>query len=541
MKILAVLLVSVWLVGAQAVPFEGHKIMIAGPSPIAAEVGHQIFKQGGNVTDVTVAVGFALSVTSPYFAALGGGGFSLAKLGGEVEALDFRETAPAATSKDYFKTLDKEASITGGHAVGTPGFVAGLWELHRKHGKLPWSRLVRPAIALAQEGFPVSGEWVKLTNEEKSRFSVGHAVFMESLKPGDVFKQPGLARALSAISRHGIKGFYEGIVAADVVSAVHEAGGRMTLEDLKTYKVRALKPMVAEFAGHQIYLMPPPSSGGVVIATALKLIEKLGLKTKAYLSADELHMLAEIEARAFRGRGLLGDPDFVKNPVAYLTSDAYVTELAGSFRAAKSVKLKPLASGDIKESDQTTHYSVMDGDGNTIALTVTLNGFYGSGVVTKKFGIALNNEMDDFTTKSGEANQFHLIQGEANTVSPGKRPLSSMSPTIVVKDGQTVMSLGSPGGPRIISAVLQVLYRSLVTGLDLDMAVQAPRLHHQFDPDKLRMEKQRFSPEIFEMLRKKGHTVEEGSVAKVYAIKKRSDGVIEGAFDSRGEGGAAGE
>ncbi|MGZ3721795.1 MAG: gamma-glutamyltransferase [Bdellovibrionales bacterium] len=543
----AILLISILLqTTAHAIPAEGHKLLISGPSPYAVEAGHKIAALGGNVIDVAVAVGLTLSVTTPYYAALGGGGFALVKMDGAVQALDFRETAPAKAGKDYYKNLPKDASITGGHAVGVPGFAAGLYALHQKYGKLKWEKLFSEALALANGGMQVSGEWVRKTDEEKARFNgAGKAAFFEPkqipYKPGEILKQPELAKALNLLKEKKLQGFYSGPVAEDIVKTVQAEGGDMTLEDLKAYKVRWLTPITTDFEGYKIYLMPPPSSGGVVILSALKLMETLNLKSKAPLSVDELHLLSEIEARAFRGRVMLGDPDFHKNPLKFLTSPAYLNDMAKSVNLKKSVALKPLAATDLKEGTETTHFSVMDNEGHAIALTVTLNGNFGSAVVTNRFHIALNDEMDDFTTRPGEANMYGLVQGLGNDVEPGKRPLSSMSPTLVEKDGKVIMSLGAPGGPRIITAVLQTLYRVLAQNMNVDAAVQAPRVHHQFEPNKLYVDSTRFSPEVLKSLRDRGHVVEEAtSMGKAYAIRLRPDGILEGAFDARGEGAAGG-
>lgn len=530
---------------SHAIPAEGHKMMISAPSPYAVEVGRKVALRGGNVIDVAVAVGLTLSVTSPYYAALGGGGFALVRMDKDVEALDFREVAPRATGRDYYLKLPADASQTGGTAVGVPGFPAGLWELHRKHGKLKWKDLFAEAEALASRGFNVSGEWVAKAKSEKKRFNpTGLEVFFkkggEDYKPGEILKQPRLAKALAEFRVKGPKGFYEGPVARDVVASVKATGGHMTADDLKSYKVRWLKPMVTEFEGHRIHLMPPPSSGGVVILSALKMIEKLKVKEKAPLGVDEYHLLAEIGARAFRGRALLGDPDFHKNPLSFLTSDSYLNEMTKSVNPAKAVALKPLDPADVRESSETTHYSVMDAEGRAISLTVTLNGNHGSAVVTEKFGIALNNEMDDFTTRPGEPNMYGLVQGAGNDVEPGKRPLSSMSPTLVEKDGKIVMTLGAPGGPRIITGVLHALYRILARGMDVDSAAQTPRVHHQFLPNVVYVDRQRFAPEVINGLKAKGHQVEEGWMAKVYVVRLRPDGILEAAFDARGEGAAGG-
>lgn len=543
-------LMLIWPFTSGAIPVEGHRIMISAPNAYAVETGRKIAAQGGNTVDVAVAVGLTLSVTAPYFAALGGGGFALVKMNGvdkgAVKALDFREVAPKGTGREYYLALPPNASTDGGHAVAVPGFPAGLWDLHKKYGKLKWASLFAEPLRLARDGFAVSGEWVTRTRDNQTRFNdSGRAAFFKKdkspYKPGEVLRQPELAKALEAFRRQGPDGFYQGPVAEDVVRSTQAAGGKLSQEDLKAYKSRWLEPLVTPYAGHSVYLMPPPSSGGIVILSALKLIEKLAVKNTPLLSGDEFHMLAEVEKRAFRGRALLGDPAFHKNPVEFLTSDRYLEEMSKSVNLKKVAVLKPLGEGDVpKESNETTHYSVLDADGNAVALTVTLNGTYGSGVVSGRFGIAMNNEMDDFTTRPGEANMYGLVQGPGNDVQAGKRPLSSMSPTLVEKDGKIVMALGAPGGPRIITGVLQALYRVLGREMDADSAVQAPRVHHQFQPDKLYVDKQRFSPEILDGLRARGHTIEETWMAKVYVVRKRPDGILEAAFDSRGEGAAGG-
>ena len=529
-----------------AVPAEGHQIMISGPSPYAVEAGRQIAMKGGNVVDVAVATLLCLSVTSPYYASLGGGGFALVKLKSVVEALDFRETAPAVMNSKYFLKLGAEASQTGGNAVGVPGVPAGLWALHQRYGKMKWKALFEPSLRLAQQGFAVSGEWAFSTARESKRFTpAGLRIFLRQssipLKPGHILKQPALAEALIQLRDHNAKGFYEGPVAKDLVDSVKAAGGAMTLADLAKYTPRWLSPLITHYEGDKIYLMPPPSSGGVVIMGALKMMEKLGLKTKAERSAAEYHLLAEIEARAFRGRGELGDPDFGTNPVEKLTSDAYLDEMIKTVSPEKSVLPAELPEAvSSKEKTETTHFSVLDADGNAVALTVTLNGTYGSGVVTQKFGIALNDEIDDFTTSAGEPNMYGLVQGDRNRVEAGKRPLSSMSPTLIEKHGKVIASLGAPGGPRITSAVLQGIYRLIARGNDADTAVQTARVHHQFSPNILYVDRRRFAPEILESLQKHGHVIEEGSEGKLYIVHQRDDGVLEAAFDSRGEGAAAG-
>lgn len=531
---------------AWAVPTEGHQLMMSAPSAYAIEAGKEVSLAGGNVVDVAVAMALTLSVTTPYYASLGGGGFALVKSGDQpVAALDFRETAPAATSPTYYSKLGEDASRQGGTAVAVPGIPAGLWELHEKYGHLPWKKLFVKAERLAENGFRVSGEWARLTENKKDKMNeAGRKYFFKTQAkaylPGEELQQAALSRALEFLKSNGPKGFYEGKVASDIVHTVTQTGGAMTLKDLKDYKPRWLKPLETDYNGYHVYLMPPPSSGGVVIKTALALTERAKLTEKKALSAEELHLLGEIDSRAFRGRLLLADPDFHTNPIKFLLSQNQLDYLAKSINAKKATTIPPLAENKSREADNTTHLSVLDRDGNAVSMTLTLNGDYGSGVVTENYGIALNDEMDDFTTKPGSPNMFGLYQGEGNSVQAGKRPLSSMSPTLVEQNGKVVMSLGAPGGPRIISAVYQALYRTLGRGMDADLAVQTPRVHHQFLPNSLYVDGDRFSPEVLERLKKMGHDIKETHIARVYLVKKNERGNLEAAFDSRGEGAAGG-
>jgi gamma-glutamyltranspeptidase/glutathione hydrolase len=543
-RYICLVLLLFYTLSAHSIPFSGSEIVIAGPSQTAADIGKSVAKRGGNMIDAAVATGLALSVTSPYYAALGGGGFALLKIGDEVEVIDFRETAPSNTHPEFYKKLEKTASTLGGNAVGVPGYAAGLYALHKKYGKLPWKDLFKETLALAKDGMQVSGEWANMTEKASKDFSPGGKKHFTKdgklYRPGETLVQSGLYQALKIFQNQGATGFYKGAIATDIVDSVKASGGVMELKDLAQYKVRWLQPLSTVYEGHKIYLMPPPSSGGVVIAQNLELIKNLKLKSKGALSITELHLLGEIMARSFRGRSLLGDPDFHKNPIEKLMDTQRLKDIAKTISPGLSQKLEPLSDSTFTESTQTTHFSVMNNQGQAIALTVTLNGNYGSKVVSSKFGIALNNEMDDFTTRPGEPNMFGLIQGKGNLVEPGKRPLSSMSPTLVVKGGKVIMTLGSPGGPRIINAVTQVLYRTLGLGWDIDAAIQAPRVHHQFLPHALYIDKNRFSPSVVEGLKNKGHDVRETWVAKVYGVMRNPKGWLDGAYDSRGEGGVAG-
>lgn len=529
---------------ALAVPLKYSQISYTAACPDAVLAADRVVAQGGNVFDVAVVMALTMAVTRPSFAALGGGGFALFSFQNKVEVLDFREKAPQVSEEDFYKNLPENASTVGARAVAVPGMVAGLYELHNKRGKLSWKKLFVDPIRLAEKGFRVSGDWVEDTLSAEKKFnSIGKKYFFKKdgrvYLPGELIKQKSLAKALKIIRDLGPKGFYRGAVAKDLVESLKKEGGVITRKDLESYSTVYRKPVITSYESHKIYLMPPPSSGGIVIATALRLAEKLDLKSEAALSVPEAHKIAEILKMSYRGRSLMGDPDFVKKPFLNLLNDSYLEGLAKDFSNRKAIKIKPLGNLP-EESSETTHLSVLDKDGNSVAMTITLNGNYGSGMVTEKYGIALNNEMDDFTTKPGEPNMFGLVQGAENKIEPGKRPLSSMSPTLVEKDGKIVMSLGAPGGPRIISGVYQVLFRTLGQGMDIDRAIQAPRVHHQFLPDTVFYDGDyRFSPEVISSLEKKGHLLKAGWMGRVFGIYNK-DKVLNAAFDSRGEGAIGG-
>lgn len=528
-----------------SVPQVARQAIVSSASNEASTAGVLISKKGGNAVDVAVATALALAVTRPYFAAFGGGGFAIVKIENKIEALDFREMAPKKTHESFYQ--EGKSSIDGGTAVGVPGIPMGLWDLHKKYGKLHWSELFEPAIQLAEKGFVVTEEWETLTLNNKIRFNSSGLkhFFKKNLSPlqvGETHKQPALAKFVREMRNRGPVPFYTGLAARDIVDSVQKAGGVITLEDLKFYKTRWLQPLQAQFLGHTLHLMPPPSSGGVVIKSAFRIFEFLELPKVEALSTDELHLIAESLSRAFRGRVLLGDPAFHDNPIERLTSEKYLKSLAKEISKRTSKKLKPLTDETLKdESSETTHLSVLMKNGDAVAMTITLNGDYGSGVVTEKFGIALNNEMDDFTTKPNEPNMFGLVQGKGNLVQPGKRPLSSMSPTLITKEDKTVAVLGAPGGPRIISSVTQVAYRLIANQWDVEKAVTAPRVHHQFLPHRLLVDKFGFSPETLKGLKDRGHELTNHSyLGKVYALKLRDDGRLEGFADLRGDGATEG-
>ena len=512
-----------------ALSFESKKFSVTGPSPYLQQTVKKIYEQGGNAVDMAVAGAFTLSVATPFYASLGAGGFALVDMGQGVQALDFREKAPQSVHAEYYK--DK-SSVLGGSAVGVPGFVYGLWELHQKYGKISWKKLLAPAIFLAEKGYLVGGEWAQITKNITALDYGMTAFFKKDRKPylpGEVIKQKKLGRALKRIRRKNIKAFYQGSIAEDVVSAVSKNGGVMALDDLKNYRPRWLKPQQRNFMGYEVYVMPPPSSGALVIFSALDLILNKNLPQYPILSVDELHLFSEIMSRSFRLRNLTGDPDFYKTSFEKLLSPESIKKAGDSISLKKAVNVEP-----IKE---TTHLAVMDAEGRAVTMTLTLNLQYGSKVVTPQYGIVLNNQMDDFTTAAGQANAFGLVQGRANLVEPGKRPLSSMSPTLVKKNGNTVMVLGASGGPRIISGVLQTLYRVLAQEIDMDTAIQMPRVHHQFLPRVTYVEKNRLSPDVLKMLSDRKHIIKEvKNLGKVYGIKRGEDKILKSAFDSRGDG-----
>ncbi len=541
-----------------AQPFKVNKGGVsAGPSVYFTKAVEEISSAGGNIFDSAVAGAFVLSVVTPYFVSLGCGGVALLKDRKEVVALDFREVAPLAMKANFY-TQSGLSSSRGGSAVGVPGLVAGLWALHRKYGSLSWKKILKPAIRLAERGFLISGDYFNKTHRYKKRFNrSGQVIFFHSdgtpYLPGEVFKQKHLALALKLLSQSGPSVFYRGPLGKDVVRAVKANQGVMTKKDLKAYKVRWLKPAQWDFFKHRVYGMPFPSSGGLILARASYLMDSYPLlsSSRKLYSVDEWHLLAEGLALAFKPRSQLGDlPNFSSHFKKWVNFEQLkkLSQSISLHRAkmgAKSIsnssylsdKQKPVLKDDFIPPQETTHISLMNDQGLAVSMTLTLNSNYGSFVVTNKYGIVLNNQMDDFQTRPGRPNQFGLIQGKMNAVRGGRRPLSSMSPVIVEKDGKVILVVGGAGGPMIISSVFQVMVRFLINGLNLDMAVQAPRVHHQFLPSVLYVEKNRFSPLVVQTLRNRGHNIKKrDSIAKVQAVGRGKDGFLHGAFDSRGEG-----
>jgi gamma-glutamyltranspeptidase / glutathione hydrolase len=503
-------------------PVLGRNGMVASSSPAATRVGVEILKAGGNAVDAAVAVGFALAVTLPEAGNLGGGGFAVLRLAGGTEvALDFRETAPAAAGPHLYLGAngkpDPKRSVVGGLAVGVPGSVAGLCLMARRWGRLPLADLVAPAIRLARDGFVLPQE-IRLdlarkeTRDLLGAFPESKRIFLDGsagLGPDAPFRQPELAKTLEQIAAGGPDAFYRGETADLIVAEVRKTGGVMTREDLAAYQVKDRAPLVGKYREATIITMPPPSSGGVALLEGLGVLESFGMRDLGYGSEQGTHVLAECLRRVFKDRATwLGDPDFSFVPARALVSAPYTKLLARQISddatPSDAVELPPPPR---PERAETTHFSVVDGRGNAVALTTTLNGSFGSGVTVTGAGFLLNNEIDDFAVAPGQPNMYGLIQSERNLVGPGKRPLSSMTPTIVERNGQVILVVGSPGGPTIISTVLQIVVNVLDHQMTVSQAVAAPRIHHQWMPDKLDAEPFGLSPDVLEGLRDRGHRV----------------------------------
>ena len=541
--------------------------MIVSANPLASQAGLAMLQQGGNAVDAAVATTFAISVVEPYSAGIGGGGFLLLRVGktGEVKALDFRERAPlAATAKMYLDASGKarpQASTEGYLAVGVPGTVAGLAEVHRQYGKLPWKTVVQPAIVLAKKGFVVTPKLsaaIARSPTLQTNLAI-RQIFLPQGKPpeiGETLIQTDLAKTLSAIAQDP-RSFYTGSIATAIAQDMATNGGIITQQDLQQYRPIWRAPVCGNFQfarTARVCSMPPPSSGGVHLLQMLNLLSGTiggaSLKTLGWHHPDALHWMVESMRIAYADRAqFLGDPDFVKVPVAALISPAYAEKRRveidlGKARSSNEVKpadpalLKRLSG---KESADTSHLSVVDQAGNAVSLTFTINLGFGAQVVAAGTGIVLNNEMDDFAIAPNTPNAFGLVGGTANAIAPRKTPLSSMTPTIVTENGQIRLVAGAPGGSTIITTVLQIVLNVLVYDMDARAAVAAPRLHHQWLPDRLMVEKQGFDPLTLAELRRRGHTIEERSGwGNATIILRTSDGWLEGAADPRGEGAAAG-
>jgi len=507
------------LYAASPAPAEGDNGMVVTAQHLATDVGLDVLKSGGNAVDAAVAVGYALAVTYPTAGNLGGGGFMTIRLkDGKTTFFDFRERAPLASKKDMY--LDKEgnpipgASTDGYLAVGVPGSVAGFEAAREKYGTKKREELLAPAIKLAKDGFALEpGDIESFTsgNDMLAKDEAAAKIFLKEGKPlelGATLVQADLAKSLQAIADKGIDGFYKGETSELIVKASQAKGGILAKEDFEQYTVRELEPVKCSYRGYEIVSSPPPSSGGVIICEILNVLEGYPIGYLGYGSAETTRLMVEAMRHAYVDRNSsLGDPDFVDNPIEKLLNKSYAEEIRAKidpFKAGVSKELMPKGFG---ESIETTHYSIVDKDGNAVAVTYTLNGSFGAGVVAEGTGILLNNEMDDFTMKPGVPNLYGLVQGEANAIEPKKSPLSSMSPTVVSKDGKPFMVIGSPGGSRIITITLEAIMNVVDHGMNLQEAIDAPRIHHQWLPDRVYMEPYALSPDTRKILAGMGYQV----------------------------------
>jgi gamma-glutamyltranspeptidase/glutathione hydrolase len=545
-------------------PVRARHAMVASSHPEASGAGAAIMREGGNAVDAAVAVGFALAVVHPSAGNLGGGGFMLYRTAkGEMHFLDFREKAPAAASRNMY--LDQQGNVSeesrfGYRAAAVPGTVAGFVDAERRWGKLGLAKVMEPAIRLARDGVMVTQYEAALLRDaelahdpESSRIFQRNGRFDEQ---GEILKQPELARTLERIARSPDE-FYRGPLASQIASTITQGGGLVSVSDLADYKVVERVPVHGSYRGYEIYSAPPPSSGGIALIETLNILEGFDLHAARRNSALHLHLVAEAYRRAFFDRSVfLGDPDFVEIPVAQLIDKKYAAEWRSSINPDKASVSSELQRPSMAQLDQsaalrapytgpenhdTTHYSIVDGAGGAVAVTTTLNDSFGSRATLPDIGFLLNNEMDDFTSKAGVPNSYGLIQGEANAIAPGKRPLSTMTPTMVVKDGRLLLVLGSPGGPTIITTVANVLINAVDFGEDIQRAVNAPRFHHQWMPDELSVEAWQLSPDTLELLEKMGHKIKRaGSWGDAECVAIDKNGERLGASDARNGGSAVG-
>ncbi len=529
--------------------------LVVSAEVYASSAGKQILEQGGNAVDAAVAVQFALAVTLPRAGNIGGGGFMMIRLSdGTTKALDFREIAPLRATADMYirdGEFQPELSQQGILASGVPGVVDGMITAHKRYGRLPLDVVLQPALELAKNGYYLSYSQAQDMNNHASRFAKyeGSSKYFlkankEPFQEGELFVQKDLAMVIEQIIQFGRDGFYSGPVADAIVNEMKSQNGIISHKDLQNYRSKWRDPIKVKFHEYELAIMPPPSSGSIAVAQILSMIEDYDLKAMGHNSADYVHLLAEAMRRAFADRSFyLGDPDFWEIPQDELISKAYNSSRMESFSMDKVTPSSSLKHGETKgykEPDQTTHFSVIDKDGNAVGVTTTLNGSFGSHVAVTGAGFLLNNEMDDFSAQPGVPNMFGLIGGEANAIEKGKRMLSSMTPTIVSKNGKPSMILGAAGGPRIITATLQTFLNMGVFGMNAQQAVSAPRIHHQWFPDRLFFDSYGLSPDTQRLLREKGHELSQQSVARAHIIFIDENGTKSSGVDSRGDGYASG-
>ncbi|RZG14899.1 gamma-glutamyltransferase [Pseudoalteromonas sp. CO342X] len=543
---------------ATAQPIWAEHGMVSSQEALASQVGVEILKQGGNAVDAAVAVGFSLAVTLPRAGNIGGGGFMLVHLAKENKtiAIDYREMAPSRAHKDIFidenGEVNPKLSLQHGLAVGVPGTVMGMELALEKYGTMTLNQVIHPAIKLARDGIKVTSDLANSLShsyikERMLSVPASKAVFYKkdgsSYKPNEWLVQADLAHSLELVAEKGSAGFYQGETAKKIVAAVEAAGGIMSLDDLKGYKAVEREPVKGTYRGYDIVSMPPPSSGGVHIIEMLNMLEQYPIGELGHNSAATIHLMAEVMKRAYADRSeYLGDPDFYDVPVKALVDKQYAKQRSKQINADKATPSREIKPGKLLpyESNQTTHYSVVDKWGNAVSNTYTLNFSYGSGIVAAGTGILLNNEMDDFSAKPGTPNGFGLVGGEANAVEGKKRPLSSMTPTIVMKEGKPFLVTGSPGGSRIITTTLQIIMNVIDHGLNIAEATVAPRIHHQWLPDEIRIERS-LNVDTRRLLENKGHTLsEQNAMGSTQSIMLTDKGLFGSSDPRRADSAAVG-